>query len=130
VTIYSSTDYAANNLVIPDTIELNGKLYDLVQIGNSAFNHNDLMTGSLTIGNNIHTIGDHAFYSCANLNGDLIIPPTVTSIGRYAFAESEFTGTLIIPKNCTLNNLAFGWAEGFTKVIFPNNCIFLDNPFY
>jgi hypothetical protein len=82
--------YTANDLVIPDVIRLKNKLYDLVQIDENAFyigddGYNLALSGSLTIGNNVQTIGSRAFASCKNLNKELIINDKLTQIASYAF---------------------------------------------
>jgi hypothetical protein len=40
---------------------------------------------SLTLGNGVKTIESLAFYQCTSLTGTLIIPDSVTSIGKNAF---------------------------------------------
>ena len=40
---------------------------------------------------NVTSIGDYAFYGCNNLNGKLSIPSSVTSIGDYAFSGTKYS---------------------------------------
>jgi hypothetical protein len=70
----------------------------LVQIDENAFyidadHSNLLLTGSLTIGNNVHTIGSYAFARCINLNERLIIGSNVTQIAAYAFQGDNFNNS-------------------------------------
>ena len=44
-----------------------------------------------------YTIADNAFRSSSGLEGDLVIPDTVVSIGDFAFSLNSFTGSLTIP---------------------------------
>jgi hypothetical protein len=82
-----------------------------VEIGNSAFLNDFSLTGSLTLGKYLVTIGDSAFGDCyyltsvnlrnvvnilplafahcSYLSGRLIIPPSVEFIGDCAFALCE-----------------------------------------
>jgi hypothetical protein len=59
-----------------------------------------------------------AFYNCTSLDGSLIIPNSVTSIGNSAFYNcSGLTGSLTIPNSVTTIELfAFGQCSGLTAV--------------
>jgi hypothetical protein len=67
----------------------------------------------LTIGENVKTIGDYAFFSCLNLTGDLIIPDSVTSIGNFVFtmygsnSEEGISNIIIGKKVVSIGNSAF-----------------------
>ncbi len=54
-------------------------------VGREAFVLCTGFNGALTLNENLQTIGHDAFNACNNFHGDLTIPSTVTSIGSYAF---------------------------------------------
>jgi hypothetical protein len=88
-TITNNFQYEANDLVIPENVVHNGKIYTVTKIGNGAFNLFNMLTGSLTIPDSVTSIGSYAFAECAALTGSLTIGSGVTSIGSYAFAGCE-----------------------------------------
>lgn len=59
-------------------------------IGNAAFVNDTALTGTLTIGNSVQTIGDSAFSGC-KFTGKLTIPDSVISIGDNAFTNNKFS---------------------------------------
>ena len=125
ITRNNSEPYSGE-LIIPNSVEYNGKVYDVVSIGNRAFSGCSGLTGSLIIPSSIISIGDDAFYKCSGLTGSLTIPSSVTSIGTYAFgACSGFTGSLTIPSSVTgIGNGAFYGCSGFTgSLTIPNSVI-------
>ena len=63
ITGYNGTD---TNVVIPDTINIDGEEIKVTTIGERAFYGDDTIT-SITIGKNVTTIGFHAFSGCDNL---------------------------------------------------------------
>lgn len=89
----------------------------------------------------VSTIGNWAFYGCSNLNGDLVIPESVTTIGQGSFCACSFTsltlgnsvttigvdafsgcsfliGSLVIPNSVTMiGSGAFHSCCGFTSII-------------
>lgn len=54
-------------------------------VGREAFVNCTGFNGALTLNENLQTIGHDAFNACNNFHGDLTIPSTVISIGAYAF---------------------------------------------
>ena len=67
----------------------------------------------LVIGTSCTSIGDNAFSACTNLTGSLIIPDSVTSIGSYAFQDTEFSSRFIPDSVTSIGNYAF--AYNFTS---------------
>ena len=99
---------AQGELVIPETVENEGVVYTVTDIG------------------------WRAFYRCSNLTGDLVIPNTITHIAIEAFAFcTGFTGNLVISNNIIeLGNddsMATSWAgvfqecNGFTHLSLPES---------
>ena len=104
---------------IPATISYGGNSYDVVAIGDMAFEAGDLTTLTFASPSNITTIGANAFYSCSSLTGTITIPASVTSIGRYAFSETALTGFTFE----TGSQLTFIGAYAFANNAFFNGGI-------
>ena len=89
------------SLVIPDTIEYDGRTYSVTSIGESAFA--DRWLTSVTIPPSVTSIGERAFYSNPFLTS-VTIPSSVTSIGDSAFVICNmygFVGTVCYAGNAT-----------------------------
>ncbi|NLL94824.1 MAG: leucine-rich repeat protein [Thermoplasmatales archaeon] len=75
---------------------------------------------SVTFEQGISKIGDEMRLAAT---GDVFIPRTVISVGKYAFWESPMTSLVI--ENGTqalvLNDRAFGGCESLTEIAIPNN---------
>lgn len=92
----------------------NGRSYKVVSIGPWAFDYCRELTGSLVIPDTVTKIGKSAFSWCS-FDGDLILPEGLTEIGDSAFYHSSFTGTLNLPDSLTeIGSLAFNECPGFT----------------
>ena len=95
----------------------------ITKIPNSAFFLKNL-TGNLVLPNSVTEIGKSAFYKCTELTGNLKIPNSVTTIGDRAFYNcTGFTGNLEIPNSVTtIGNSAFYDCTGFNEhLIIPNS---------
>ena len=114
-----SSSTTINNLIIPDYIDYNGSQIPVTSIKGNAFSRYTGFSGSLTIGNNVQTIGNYAFYGCSGFTGSLILGNSVQSIGEWAFNScSGFTGSLTIPNSVqTIGDRAFGYCSGFTGAL-------------
>ncbi len=130
---YYLIEYTGTNtrLVLPDTI-----LGNSYAIYTQAFRERENIT-SVTIGNNVTSIGDGAFVGCYNLTsvtiGNLVtsigdeafavcrltaitIPNSVTSIGAFAFEENRFTEVKIPNSVTNIGRGAFGSCEKLTNI--------------
>ncbi len=84
VTIVGGSD-VTGDVVIGETVVIEGKTYQVTGIGDYAFNGNTAIT-SITIPDGINTIGAGAFDGCSQLM-TIIIGKGVTTIGEKAFAH-------------------------------------------
>lgn len=82
-------------------------------IGNAAFANDTALTGTLTIGNSVQTIGDSAFSGC-KFTGKLTIPDSVISIGDSAFTNNKF-GEISLGRNLEkIGESAFNTSGTYT----------------
>ncbi len=85
VSLINCTNDFKGELIVPKTIQYEGKEFDVVSIkGEALWGCCDL--SSLTIPNTILNIGYKAFDSCYNLN--TVYLPAFTDIDRYAFTKT------------------------------------------
>ena len=91
----------------------------LLSVGDYAFagnmyDHNNL-SGDLIIPNSVKTIGKYAFYNCKGFNGKLTLGNQLQSIQEYTFYGcSQLYGNLIITSDiATIGEYAFGDCKGF-----------------
>ena len=71
------------SVVIPSTVNYNGRNFSVTSIGDSTFYKCSGLT-SVEIPNSVTSIGERAFYGCKGLTS-IEIPNSVTSIGYSAF---------------------------------------------
>ena len=63
---------------------------------------------SVTLGEGVTTLENGAFYGCANLSGDLLIPASVTTIGNGAFMNCGQIPSLTLSEGLTtIGDMAF-----------------------
>ena len=101
-TWWGFSGYQHDTIVIPPTVDYNGRTYRVVGIVQSAFiDFTSLIT--VSIPNTVTTIGICAFANCTNLS-KVLIPSSVQTIGSAAFAYctslKEVTCLAPIPPTC------------------------------
>lgn len=107
------------DLTLPDSVQI---------VGNDAFSECTGLTGTLTLGSSLQTIGAGAFYDCS-FSGNLVIPDSVTSIGRYAFysrpyLRPETQGTLTLGRNLrTIGEFAFLESRYTGSLTIPDSVV-------
>ncbi len=74
-------------------------------------------------------IGHSAFYQCSNLEGDLVIPNTVTTIGGSAFYGCSSLSSLRLSSQMTsVSNFAFYQCSGMEgKLVLPESITSIGN---
>ena len=97
---------------------------------NNKYEQYSKLEGNIIIPNSVKTIGEAAFADCSGFTGELKIPTSVTAIGYEAFANcSGFTGELVIPSSVTtLGDGAFRNCSGFTgDLVLPRSLTVIDS---
>ncbi len=85
---------------------------------------------SVVIGSGITSIGNWAFYDCANLTG-FTIPDSLTSIGSSAFRGCGALTEITIPETVSkIEMYAFDSCNGLTSVTIPNSTDIASIPFH
>ena len=79
----NNSGYVSGDLVIPSSIESDGKNYSVTRIGDVAFRNCTGLT-SVTIPNSVTEIGVRAFRDCSGMTS-VTIPGSITKIDDYAF---------------------------------------------
>ena len=79
------------------------------------------VNGDVVIPQGVTSIGDDAFYGCRGLTS-ITIPNSVTSIGDSAFYGCSGLTSVTIPNSVTsIGESAFYWCSGLTSVTIPNS---------
>lgn len=138
---------------IPESVSYEDVTYNVVLIGNEAFQYKVNLT-SVTIPNGVVHVGNDAFYCCINLSsvsfpdgllriGDrafyrcgsldsILIPHGVAYIGDYAFAGTSYSflngnprfTSIVIPNTVSyLGKGAFSYCTNLEQVVFEENSL-------
>ena len=129
---------AANDVTIPDSVTtvnsgafVNCKNVETLVIGNGLTSLDNLpitsALKSITIGNNIKSIGNNAFYNCSSLTS-VTIPDSVTEIGNYAFNGCNGLKNIRISKNVTkIKDYTFSNCSNLTSIAIPDSVTSIGN---
>jgi len=113
------SDYSGE-VVIPESVAYNGKIYSVTSIGSYAFRDCTSLT-SITIGNSVTSIEDYAFFGCTSLTS-ITIPNSVTSIGGGAFSHCTSLTSITIPNSVTsIGEKAFYTCTSLTSITIGNS---------
>lgn len=104
--------------IIPETVEHDGKSYQVVAIANSSYygvfynTHDNIKHVKLP--KSLKILGDRALYDCANLQ-EINLPESVDSIGESAMNNCKSLKSLTIPAKVTgIGNYAFANNDSLT----------------
>lgn len=106
-------------LIIPETVEWNGKIYTVTTIFNECFSKKEDIT-SVSFPDSITRIDEKAFYQCKNIK-TLNLSKNLVFIGSYAFAGCESLVDVVFPTTVTdIRDYAFASCISLEKVDLSN----------
>ena len=123
---------AQGDIVIPATLDWDGKTYVVKGIGQNAFNPVGLSSEesemtSITIPNTVTYIDDGAFAGCSLLTS-IVIPDAVTTIKSSTFSGCTNLTSVSIPDAVTsIGNGAFYECRALTDITLPNAVTSIDD---
>ena len=83
----------------------------------------ELLQGELIIPDGVTSIGSYAFYNCTGLTS-VTIPDSVISIGHSAFYNCTGLTSIVIPDSVTsIGDYAFENCTGLTSIVIPDSVI-------
>lgn len=124
VEVFCPASKSISKIQIPAAItDENGIAYKVTSIGNKAFYKNTKIT-SVTIGNNVKSIEDYAFYGCKNIK-TIKLGSGVELIGNSSFRKCTKLTSITLPKSIdTLGKNAFyGCSKLKTITINANSVV-------
>ena len=108
-------DKEITSIIIPETVEFDGKTYSVASIGGSVFEDCSKLT-SVAISNSVKSIGSRAFYNCKKL-ASITIPEQVTTIGVSAFYACDELTSITIPNSvAVIKEWAFSECDKLTAI--------------
>lgn len=92
----------------------------VISISDLAFSNCSELT-SIIIPDSVTEIGKHAFFGCSGLSS-ITIPDSVTEIGQFAFRNCSQLTSITIPNGVTkISYGAFSGCSGLTSITIPNS---------
>lgn len=108
------------NIVIPETISVNGTLYQVTNLGEFCFYECAYLT-SVSIPNSVTSLGRSCFQRCTGLTS-INIPNSVTSLADWCFSGCSSLTAITIPNFVTsLGRSCFAWCDSLTSITIPNS---------
>lgn len=136
---YSYRDYRGN-IVIPDGVLNDGRIYTVTSIGDYAFNYCDALTSVDLSSTSLTTIEGRAFSDCPALTS-VELPASLTSIKNGIFADCASLSVLTVDENnpvfTSRNNVLYSknldtlvcYPTGLdTDVVIPDMVRFVGDP--
>lgn len=148
VTLTKGEVLYTGDIIIPESVEYNGKMYSVVALDNNCF-HFCTELKSVVVPETVISLGNSAFAMCSQLESVVInsnitelpenlfyfcsmlksfdIPETVTIIRNQAFIHCENLSEIVIPESVTsIGQHAFSWT-GISEVNIPKNVTFIGD---
>lgn len=112
---------AYGQIVIPESITISGISYPVTAVADSAFYGCSGLNGALVIPNTVHSIGNWSFHNC--FFSSITLSNTLTSIGDGAFFScTEVYGPLVIPESVEhIGAQAFRNGNFTGELLIPNS---------
>ena len=103
-------------------IEGTGAMYDYSYDNSPWYEYRESIQ-TVMIKEGATSVGDYAFYACANLTSiNIPVPESVTSIGDYAFSGCENLTAITIPESVTsIGYSAFAYCSSLTAITIPTS---------
>lgn len=109
---------AANEVIVPAKVRIDGKVYTVTSIGDAAVDFNNELT-SIYIPDGVTNIGAWAFGGCYSLTS-INIPDSVTNIGKAAFYNCESLTSIKIPEGVTsIEDMVFYGCSSLASINIP-----------
>ncbi len=94
--------YSITSLTLPSTLKVIGNPLGYSEYWSGAFSNCAALNGDLILPEGLETIGSGTFYGCKNLTGTLKLPSSLKTMGKGAFQGcSGFKGNLEVPQGVT-----------------------------
>ena len=143
VEVIAGAEKYTGDIVIPSQTTIDGKVYNVTQIGDAAFQDCTNLT-SVTIPNSVTSIGNYAFSGCSGLTSvnisDLeawckinfaIWNSNPLYYAKKLYLNGELLTGLIIPDSIKeIKNYAFYGCSSLTSVTIPNSVTSISNYAY
>ena len=102
-------------VVIPTSVDYDGKTYSVTAIGDSAFYACYNVT-SVTMPKGLTRIGEYAFCDCVKLS-DINFPEGLSTIGKNAFERCQMLKDIVIPRSVTnIGDYIFLYCEYINSI--------------
>lgn len=113
-------DYSIKEIVLPDSVDYNGKKYPVTEMASQAFSqHSNLER--IKLPKSVIRIGDKCFYYCTSLKS-VTLSDSLATIGQSAFSGCSVLDSLTLPNSLTwIGDEAFKSCKGLRAVILPES---------
>ena len=116
----SSAHSGVENVVIPDTVVIDGKTYNVTEISRYGFDSDSALV-SVDVPESVVKIGDYAFSNCPSLT-TINLPNGINSLGDYTFSKCTSLTNVILPAGLTeIEQYVFAHCSSLTSVTISEN---------